>query len=279
MTDDSFVRAILDKPTDAALRLVYADWLDERGDGRGEYLRLATQCQMQPLSTELRGRLEQLGPTVDPRWLSLLKTIDRLAEIQLHYRFALPDGYKLWASKGYFTHPSSEYLWVHEREWIPLAELPGYKLTSFPHISGLVPFAFTGGGDHWCWQTDQVSGANEYRILRCAHDSNMATVDSPTFAGWFYRACLDCAGYVENKEQEIATVKQMLNSWSDRLDELGREDWAADVRELAKRVPFSYRWGPRNIDMFGFLTIEEANDRVRRELGQDYVDREIEWQS
>src|SRR5215210_6031383 len=40
MTDDeAFIRAIVDAPGDEAPRLVYADWLDEKGDPRGEYLR------------------------------------------------------------------------------------------------------------------------------------------------------------------------------------------------------------------------------------------------
>lgn len=40
MTDDeAFLRAIVAAPADEAPRLVYADWLDERGDPRGAYLR------------------------------------------------------------------------------------------------------------------------------------------------------------------------------------------------------------------------------------------------
>jgi uncharacterized protein (TIGR02996 family) len=37
--DEAFVRAIVAAPADEAPRLVYADWLDERGDLRGAYLR------------------------------------------------------------------------------------------------------------------------------------------------------------------------------------------------------------------------------------------------
>jgi uncharacterized protein (TIGR02996 family) len=37
--DEAFIRAIVDRPGDDLPRLVYADWLDERGDPRGEYLR------------------------------------------------------------------------------------------------------------------------------------------------------------------------------------------------------------------------------------------------
>jgi uncharacterized protein (TIGR02996 family) len=42
MTDDEdgLYRAVLANPADDAPRLVYADWLDETGDTRGEYLRL-----------------------------------------------------------------------------------------------------------------------------------------------------------------------------------------------------------------------------------------------
>src|SRR5947199_1700743 len=39
MEDEGYIQAILADPEDDALRLVYADWLEERGDPRGEYLR------------------------------------------------------------------------------------------------------------------------------------------------------------------------------------------------------------------------------------------------
>jgi uncharacterized protein (TIGR02996 family) len=38
--DEALLRAVLADPADEAPRLVYADWLDERGDARGAYLRL-----------------------------------------------------------------------------------------------------------------------------------------------------------------------------------------------------------------------------------------------
>jgi uncharacterized protein (TIGR02996 family) len=38
--DDAFLRAILAAPDDDTPRLVYADWLEERGDPRGEFIRL-----------------------------------------------------------------------------------------------------------------------------------------------------------------------------------------------------------------------------------------------
>ncbi len=40
MDEAAFTRAILDAPQDDATRLVFADWLEERGDVRGEFLRV-----------------------------------------------------------------------------------------------------------------------------------------------------------------------------------------------------------------------------------------------
>jgi uncharacterized protein (TIGR02996 family) len=61
--DESFLRALQASPKDTTLRLVYADWLEERGDPRGEYLRLEQQVEPDP------GHLERLADQLDPAWL------------------------------------------------------------------------------------------------------------------------------------------------------------------------------------------------------------------
>jgi len=60
MTDDALLRSIREDPDDPARRLVYADWLEERGDVRGEYLRLS--C-----------RLAELRPGIDRAWLAAVR--------------------------------------------------------------------------------------------------------------------------------------------------------------------------------------------------------------
>lgn len=42
--ETAFVNAILENPQDESIRLVFADWLEERGDPLGEFLRI--QCQL-----------------------------------------------------------------------------------------------------------------------------------------------------------------------------------------------------------------------------------------
>ncbi len=76
MADDlAFLRALLASPDDNALRLVYADWLEERGDPRGTLLRLEVAAQeAEPLAEfpDLRERVHQARVGIDARWLALI---------------------------------------------------------------------------------------------------------------------------------------------------------------------------------------------------------------
>jgi uncharacterized protein (TIGR02996 family) len=74
-----FIRGILADPYDAALQSVYADYLEERGDARGEALRI--KCEMASIpegdarSGKLLARLEQLRPNLDSEWFALVVRI------------------------------------------------------------------------------------------------------------------------------------------------------------------------------------------------------------
>src|SRR4051794_22570375 len=65
--DEDFLQAILANPDDVVPRLVYADWLEERGDPRGEFIRL--QCKLAHT------------PDSDPRVLPLRERESELLEI------------------------------------------------------------------------------------------------------------------------------------------------------------------------------------------------------
>jgi carbon storage regulator len=54
--EDAFVQAILEGPGDEGLRLIFADWLEERGDPLGEYLRL--RCRLREVDA-LRKNLQE----------------------------------------------------------------------------------------------------------------------------------------------------------------------------------------------------------------------------
>jgi uncharacterized protein (TIGR02996 family) len=77
MDDPSFLEAIFQSPDDVAVRLVYADWLEERGDIRGELLRLRVELAGMKEKDRRRKKLLQrereLLPHCDERWLVLLE--------------------------------------------------------------------------------------------------------------------------------------------------------------------------------------------------------------
>ncbi len=74
--EEAFIRSILAAPRDAALRLVYADWLEERGDDRGQWLRLQTALDglagSDQRAGEMQRQLQELQNRIDLKWVALM---------------------------------------------------------------------------------------------------------------------------------------------------------------------------------------------------------------
>ncbi|MDY3553004.1 TIGR02996 domain-containing protein [Gemmata sp. JC717] len=64
--DEAFIRAVVDSPGDDTPRLVYADWLDDRADPRGPYLR----AEREAIGTGSIARLHELAAGLDPVWVA-----------------------------------------------------------------------------------------------------------------------------------------------------------------------------------------------------------------
>jgi uncharacterized protein (TIGR02996 family) len=64
--EEAFIRAIVDGPGDDLSRLVYADWLDDRDDPRGAYLR--AECEA--VETGEIAQLRELAAGLDPVWVA-----------------------------------------------------------------------------------------------------------------------------------------------------------------------------------------------------------------
>jgi uncharacterized protein (TIGR02996 family) len=65
--EDALLQAISAEPEDDAPRLVYADWLEERGDPRGEFIRL--ECAL--------ARADPNGPRAAPLWTRRQQLINK----------------------------------------------------------------------------------------------------------------------------------------------------------------------------------------------------------
>jgi uncharacterized protein (TIGR02996 family) len=73
MEGESFLRGLDANPSDDTLRLVFADWLEERGDDRGQFLRAAVALRNSAASDgsfpHLLRRLRELRSAVSAEWV------------------------------------------------------------------------------------------------------------------------------------------------------------------------------------------------------------------
>src|SRR5690348_14697300 len=66
--EQAFLRDVVEHPGDETPRLIYADWLSERGDPRGEFIHL--QCELARLAEDdpRRPELEDRALELEQRW-------------------------------------------------------------------------------------------------------------------------------------------------------------------------------------------------------------------
>src|SRR5262245_26914913 len=111
MSEDLFIDAVLAEPGAHAPRLLYADWLEERGDPRAEFLRLDCQLLNTPPEDEhfslLRSRLQELSGALDPDWVALLRRlpVEDSIESALSELESLLDGLNYVVSLGIHRVP------------------------------------------------------------------------------------------------------------------------------------------------------------------------------
>jgi len=182
MQDESaFLRAMQANPEDTGLRLVFADWLDERGDARGELIRLLhtlTQSVEVPDRSKLEDRLRSLLASgvepVGPFWTN-----------SIGMRFA-------WIPAGTFLMGSPEneeergYETQHK---VTLSK--GFYLTIYPvtqaswqEIMSNKPSHFKGDD----LPVEQVSWEDCQEFLRKLSGRDGHTYRLPTEAEWEF-AC------------------------------------------------------------------------------------------
>lgn len=124
---DEFLRAIVARPDDTALRAVYADWLEERGDIRAEFLRCADELMRLPYEDSrrapLRANLEQLRPNIDPAW-------------RAYVELRLPADLVEFFAAGKQLEYDAEDSDASTLTLVPLSEL---RLERFPVETGALP--------------------------------------------------------------------------------------------------------------------------------------------
>lgn len=197
--------------------------------------------------------------------------MESLTAIERQWKFKLPPTYCAFAERGYLNFSGDAYLWVNDAEWIPPSEILNYEWSGTQKL-GLVPFAFTGGGDVWAWQTQRILSTNEPAIAFCPRDDYQGHWHAPSFIGWLYRIGLEYASLGWDEEPE---TRNNLTSWSRVVREFGDATWAADLEEISRRPLQKYRVGRYDAD--GLLPLNELRDRVASAFGGEFVDSPYVW--
>jgi len=200
---------------------------------------------------------------------------DQLFEaIASRFGFSIPIEYRRMHYRGWLsldrppstisTTPGDGYLWMNDMEWYALEEIAVFEFPEYyrPHLSKLVPFAFTAGGDYWCWQADQTDQRGT-RVLLCAHDSELATIYAPNFHAALYRQALDYATYLVDIEEG----RGFLRRWSVDFALLFPPEWCRMLLELSARPLVGT----------SLLSREELAQMERRDLPFDELDTEVQW--
>jgi hypothetical protein len=206
--------------------------------------------------------------------------VEDIQRIERHFGIPLPPTYKAWATKGYtdFRLKCGPYLRVHEAEWIPPIDIPDYQFARTVTIPGLMPFAFTGAGDEWCWNGSKPTEDGEFEVIFCWRDQPLAERFAPSFPAWFYRQCLVCAsgGFNENRSDE---GREYLRKWGSCLEEIHSGTWSKHLSSLANLDPFPYHHPNLRADvtLFGFITAMEVDALVAKQFGNKYLNEKVEW--
>jgi uncharacterized protein (TIGR02996 family) len=94
-THDEFLSAIESQPSDRTLRLVFADWLDEQSDPRGELIRIEEEMRALPVFSdrfwELKPRRNALREQAGTEWCGRMRYG---TECEPVFRHGIPDGWR-----------------------------------------------------------------------------------------------------------------------------------------------------------------------------------------
>jgi uncharacterized protein (TIGR02996 family) len=75
--EKAFLKSISASSSDRTPRLVYADWLEERGDRRAELIRVEKEMRQVPIYSDrywqLKPQRNKLGGRTDQKWLQTMK--------------------------------------------------------------------------------------------------------------------------------------------------------------------------------------------------------------
>jgi uncharacterized protein (TIGR02996 family) len=208
--EEAFLEVIREAPDDDTPRLIYADWLEERGDPRAEFLR--RECLLAGVSpehgqyAELKARLRALGSGVDLEWTALVSRAPFWLE---------PEGF-FFESQGWthFTVRWQDERLVHYPEGCWVKQSPPQEV--FPSLEGWRSFwSVMDELQSWEWAGHYGSHiicgipwvlrlSYRGRALECGGNGFCGDAAPPRFDRFFQAMCRLIKRKCASPEEEIA---------------------------------------------------------------------------
>jgi uncharacterized protein (TIGR02996 family) len=212
--EDRFIKSIAAAPDDAALRLVYADWLEDHGQpARSAYLRAEVEFfRPSKRKKKLKGAWER-AKEFDPVWAAMISRLphgilrpgltfseggpslcrDHLKSLEEHWGASLPADYAAFLLLYNGGRPSLPYLGV----WDAGPEDPGEDYEPGQYYSEVYLYSLgekdeTGALAHWtsaadmCAEDRSSNGGEDYLRLML-----IGTLTYPHGCSWVNRLFLD----------------------------------------------------------------------------------------
>jgi hypothetical protein len=188
----------------------------------------------------------------------------------------LPRDYEVLVAAGRTTWPGDAYLDALDAEWISQAKLGDPEWFYCDPIPNLLPFAFSGGHDLWCWRLDKPTADREFEIIFAPHDCEVGERWAPTFSTWAFRKVLEEATTFWDPEPE---TRARLAAWASALRELGHAELAASIDGInARPLREASRGKGSKFHSWQFLIEpDEYEQLVSRLVGAEYWKAPIRW--
>ena len=156
--------------------------------------------------------------------------MDVYSAIKARYGFEIPEIYRRMEEAGLLNMPpgpadasDERHLWVPEAEWLRPQEILEYEFPEWFRPE-FIPFAFTGGGQPWCWWPVQDPEAVVY-----VPGDEAGVFDAPNLLGSIYRRFLDHALSLD----EVEEGRLWYSRWARQLRDDFPPAWIDTMLKIA----------------------------------------------
>lgn len=155
---------------------------------------------------------------------------------------------------------------------MPLPDILNYQFESY-HLPGFVPFAFTAGGDLWCWRPVK-GGAVEPPVVECPHDCEEGSVYAADFGSAIYRHLLEATAAHHLAEQDLLEEIDLVRQCCDRFRRLLSSQQVSTLEAILSRPPQSAVLPAIRPTQWHFILSREEGSQM---LAKDFPAITFQW--